>query len=61
MFRENTASIPSISVWMYSAATNCRQRRVDGAEEAIFFASRAHLECKMPLISGCFYALLMKL
>jgi hypothetical protein len=51
MSREKTTSIPSISVWMYSAVRNFTERRVDGGAHEILFVLEICSELMLPLAS----------
>jgi len=51
IFREKTTSIPSISVWMYNAARNCTEPRVDGAAHEVLFVLEMYSELMLALAS----------
>ena len=55
-FREKTIGITSINPWMYSAARNCAERRVDGAAHEGLFVLEMYSEVMLPLVvlTQCF-------
>jgi hypothetical protein len=50
-FREKTTRITRANVWMYSAARNCTEHRVDGATQEILFVLETCSELMLPLAS----------